>query len=297
MAQLGEIANVKASLAKLQSSSRSGSILSASGAVRKVAGVPLNMTIILQGHRVLAEDMYTMALLMPPLVAETVRFFGSVLVDVAREVHTPNIDTRATYDSISAGPVPGGPAMIFPVGLGTGIDVGPFTTYAPLLEFGFVHVGSGEFIFNPFMVPATDIITPVFFDTMIQLAEIAQFRRTLVGPAALSPASGILSGLRGGLYSASKFIGDVQVFGFRGLSSVRGGLLVAAQSLGDVNATMRGAIGHRISRRVVGRFAGRGLHANVSTTLSGPGRKWTGTSMRIYNRISGRGFGAALRGL
>ena len=263
---------------------------------RIVSGQPSSMTIILQGQRVVTEDMFTLAAMMPPLVAEIVRFFGSVLVDVARMIHTPNIDTKETYDSISAGPQPGGPAVIFPVGFGTGIDVGPFTSYAPFQEFGFVHYQTGQFIQNPFMIPAADIIEPVFFDTMMQAVEVAQFRRTLSGPAALSPASGILTGFRGGLYSASKFIGDVQVFGFRGLSKFRGAALTGAQSIGDVNATMRGAIGSRIVRRVTGRFAAGGLHANVSTTMTGPGREWTGASMRIYNRISGRAFGGALRG-
>ncbi|MDK1039627.1 MAG: hypothetical protein QGD91_12065 [Actinomycetota bacterium] len=256
------------------------------------------MTVILQGERVVAEDLFTLAAAMPVMTQQLVLFFGEAMVDVARMFHFDNIDTQATYDSISAGPQPGGPAQTFQLApFKTGIDVGPYTSYAPFLEWGFVHHLSGDFIHNPFMVPAADAISPAFLDAMVQLIEVTAFRRTLSGPAAASGAAATLSSIRGSLYSISKFIGDIQVFGFRGLSGVRGNVLKTAQTLGDVSAVMRGAILHRTSRRISGRFASGFLRAKVTTSLSGPGTAWAGSSTRLYNRIAGRGLGVGLRGL
>lgn len=259
------------------------------------AAWPITMQVVLQGERVLAEHFYAWAQSANPIVYQFVQFFGVAMAEVAKTIHAPNIDTQATYDSITAGE--DGDAMPFPVGTGWGLDVGPTTEYAPFQEFGFTHYQTGQWIQNPFMVPAADVIDPLFTDAMIQLAQIAQDRRFFTGPAGQGSASSTLSSIRNALYSYSKFAGDIQVFGVGGLSRSRGVALTGARLLGDVNAGMRGAIGHRITRRVYGRFASAGITASVSATLRGPGQSFVSSSSRIYNRIQGRVFGKALRGL
>ena len=301
MASLAELTNVTA---RLPRTTGSRNVLSAAGVSRDLAkrggvrGGGVDLIVTLRGQRVVTEDLFTIAREMPGMVNAMVGYFGEVLVNVSREIHTPNIDTQATYDSISAGPGPGDPMQTFPLGpFITAVDVGPFTSYSKFLEFGFVHHLSGEFIHNPFMIPASDIITKPYYDAMTQLVQVSVARRRLSGMAAASPASGILSSIRSALYATSKLAGDLQVFGIRGLSGVRGFALAGARGLGDVNAGMRGAIGHRITRRVAGRFAAGGLRTSLSTTLTGPSSAQIDSSTRLYNRISGRGFGALLRGL
>ena len=289
MATLGEIAGATA-IAK-------PGALSGAGLNKVLAGSPISMVTILQGERVLAEHFYAWAQMAGPVTETLVLFFGATLAQVARDFHEPNIDTKETYDSISAGPEPGGPPMVFPMGTGHAIDVGPFTEYSKFQEWGFTHWISGAWIQNPFMIPAADVVEPLFQDAMEQLAEIALNRRFLSGGAAASSASEVLNSYRNYLYSYSKFAGDLQVFGIGGLSASRGAALRGARLLGDVDSGMRGAIGHRISRRITGRFAARGITASVTTTLRGPSQSSIGSSNRIYNRIRGQVYGKGLRGL
>jgi len=290
MPTIGELAPVAAAAR--------GRTFSRAALNKRVAASPISMVIELQGERVLAEDFMVFAQNADPIVAQIVMFFGEGLKEVAKQIHIPNIDTQATYDSISAGPEPGGPPQIFRAeGGGWGIDVGPFTKYAPLQEFGFTHYLSGEWIQNPFMIPASDIIDPLFTDAMIQLAEVAQDRRYFTGPVAQSPAANHLAGIRNALYSYSKFAGDIQIFGIGGLSASRGAALRGARVLGDVDAGMTGAIGTRFQRRFTGRFASGGLSTVTSATLFGPSTAFTGASGRIYNRIRGQVFGESLRGI
>jgi hypothetical protein len=258
----------------------------------------INVTVIMQGQRVLMEDFFAFAQNADPIVQQLVVFFGEGLKEVAKEIHTPNIDTQATYDSISAGADPGGPPMPFrDESGGWAIDVGPFTEYAPFQEFGFTHHLSGAWIQNPFMMPAADVIEPLFGDAMYQLAEVADDRRFFTGPAAQSGGAQILGGLRNFLYSYSKFAGDIQILGVGGLSGSRGAALRGARLIGDVNAGMRGAIGTRFTRRFTGRWAAQGITAYTSTQFSGPSGAFTGSSLRIYNRIRGQALGQGLRGI
>lgn len=292
MATLGELAQVAA-----ESRGRTFS-RAALNRTSVRASNAINVTIVMQGQRVLMDHFFAFAQNADPIVQQLVVFFGEGLKEVAKEIHTPNIDTQATYDSISAGPDPGGPPMPFRAEEGGwAVDVGPFTEYAPFQEFGFTHYLSGAWIQNPFMMPAADVIEPLFGDAMYQLAEVADDRRFFVGPAAQSGAAPMLGGLRNFLYSYSKFAGDIQILGVGGLSGSRGAALRGARMIGDVNAGMRGAIGTRFTRRFTGRWASQGISAYTSTNFSGPSSAFSGSSMRIYNRIRGQALGQGLRGI
>jgi len=70
--------------------------------------------------------------------------------------------------------------------------------------------------------------------------------------------------------------------------------LSGARAAGDIEAVVRGAIGTRIERRVVGHFASGGIRASVSSQISGPSSSFSASSQRIYNRVAG---GFAGRGL
>lgn len=252
------------------------------------------MTITIQGARAVTEHWAGVSLLTGAISPFFVGLYGDFLAETAKEIHRPNIDSRATFDSITAGQEPGQPAHIFFADGGPAVDVGPNTFYAPFQEFGFIHWRTGNFIINPFMVPAADAISPLFFDAFIQLAEVAANRSAFGGSA--SAGNALLGGFRGLLYSYSKFLGDIQVFGGfgPGVGRSRTLALQGAQALGDVDSVMRGAIGRRVTHRFVGRFAAQGISTTVSTSLSGPSSRSIGSSSRLYNRIRGRAFGRGL---
>lgn len=279
MAQLGEIANVTAR------SSRFPTAVTGAAAVRATVLGDMNLVATIQGQRTLEEHLFVVSAIMPPILRALVGYFGVILAETAKEIHFPHIDTGATYDSIQAGRVisiPGGGA----------INVSVSTPQSKFLEFGFVHQ-SGQWIHNPFMIPAADAVTPMFVDAVEQAAAIAGNLRFFRGEAASSPANDILGSVRGALYSYSKFAGDIQVLGFRGLSKGRGLALRGAKGIGHVQAARVGTLPARFLRVGVGRFGGRfGRQGFVSgfggaSALGGP-------AARIYNRITGRAFGGAL---
>lgn len=285
MATLGALATA---------SSRRGSGISAHAASRSVRGSPISMTISIQGARAVEEHFLAVAALTGAISPFFVGLFGDFLAETAKEIHRPHIDSGATFDSITAGASPGQPAAVFFVDGGPAVDVGPNTLYAPFQEFGFIHNRTGNFIINPFMIPAADAVSPLFFDAFVQLAEVAANRAAFGGPA--SAGNAVLSQFRGFLYSYSKFLGDIQVFGGFGpvVGASRTAALRGAQILGDVDSGMRGAIGRRVTHRFVGRFAARGISTSISTSLTGPSSSYIGSSSRLYNRIRGRAFGRGL---
>jgi len=291
MATLGELVSV--------TSGRKGNIgRHSANRIAAASSGGIGMTVYLQGAGVTTDHFLAVAAMSDPIVRELVLYFGEATKEVAKQIHQPNIDSGETYDSISAGPDPGGPPAVFPAdGGGWAIDVGPFTEYSVFQEFGFTHHLSGEWIQNPFMIPAADYIEPMFGDAMYQLAEIAGDRRWFTGPAAASGAGAVLGSFRGLLYSYSKFAGDIRILGFGGLSGSRGVALRGAQALGDLDAGMKGAIATRVSRRFVGRFSSGGISAVTSGSIVGPSSAFTGGSARIYNRVRGRVFGRSLRGI
>lgn len=261
--------------------------LTGAGAVRH-AGLgtqTLGIYATMQGQRVLMQDLYTTALITPMMLHNITLYMGIALRETAKIFHTPNIDTKATYDSINSsfGPLPGGAQT----------DVWVGTDYSKFLEFGFVHHGSGQWIFNPFMIPAADIWIPAFIDAVQQTANISIGVRGLTGPGADTPANDILQQARGALYSYSKYAGDIQVLGFGGLSAGRGIALKGAQGLGNIQAARQGTLAARSARVAAGRVGGRFGRTGLVSGFS-PGQVFTGPSARLYNRIGGRLFGGGL---
>ena len=275
MAQLAGLANASSYAA-------GSSSLTGAGAMR-VAGLgTLQLYATMQGQRAVTQDLFVLSTIIPAMIRAVVPYFGVVLAETAKEIHLPHIDTQATYNSIKADGytvIPGGAA----------IDVSVSTPQAKFLEFGFVHHLSGNWIHNPFMIPAADAVTPYFVDAIQQIAGVAVGGRFLSGPVATSPAAGILASTRGLLYSYSKFAGDIQVLGFSGLSASRGYAVKGAKGIGNIQAIQGGTLSGRAARLLGGRVGGAALRGG-----SFGGGILSGSSGRIYNRISGRALGGSL---
>jgi len=255
-----------------------------------VAGGPISIVIELQGARAVAQHWAAIAAFTIPAASQITGFFGGFLASTAREIHTPNIDTGATFASISPTNFSAGPSA--------SIDVGPETAYAIFQEFGFTHHLSGKFIQNPFMIPAADAIAPLYVSAIAQLAEIAANRTSFNGPGA-GAASSSLTGIRSFLYSFSKFAGDVQVFGIGGSSLVaaRSASLQSARLLGDVSAGMGNSLGKRFTIRTTGSFATGGIRSTISGGVTGPSSSFSSGGRRIVDRIAGRVTGGGLKGI
>jgi len=264
-----------------------------------IAGGGISVTFVVQGDRAVIEHFANIAITAGPMLEATVGQAGTFLANLAAEIHRPNIDTQATFDSINAG-VEGSPTRLPSVkthkpGMYS-VDVGPTTFYSRFQEFGFVHYLSGKWIQNPFMMPAADVTQPLFEQAVIQIAEIAATRTFFGGPIAggrIGPGSH-LSGVRDKLYSANKFAGDLKVIGVN-LGGFRTWSLTAARMLGDANSLMRGALAQRFTHRFTGRFVSGGLSTTRSAILSGPSSQFSSSAQRIYNRVSGGVLGRGLR--
>lgn len=279
MAQLGELAGVTATQGAAQG-------VTGAAAVRGSVLGDLNLVATMQGQRVLAEHWFVVAAIMQPMLMSVTQVFGMLIAEQARINHTPNIDTGDTYRSIKSGQVQA-------LKGGATVEVSVSTPYAKFLEFGFVHHLSGKWIFNPFFIPAADAIAPHYVDAIEQIAAIAGSRRFLTGLAGQTPANDILATVRKGLYSFSKAAGDIQVLGFGGLSKSRGVAVKGAKGIGNVQAIQQGDIVGRIERLGAGRVGSGILRGGAI----GGGSILTGASGRIYNRLSGRAFGGALKGI
>jgi len=278
-AQLGEIANFKGYAP--------GPALTAAGGVRSATLGPMNLYATMQGQRVVTQDLYVLSVAIPAMIRQVVPYFGFILAETAKEIHFPNILTQDTYNSIKADgfmTLPGGAA----------IDVSVSTPQSKFLEFGFVHHQSGEWIHNPFMIPAADLVTPYFVSAVEQIMATAAGLRFFSGPVAASPAANTLGSIRGALYSYSKFAGDIQVLGFGGLSKSRGYAIRGAKGIGNVQAMQAGTLGGRAIRLVSGRIGGSAIRTG---SFGGVGSMFSGPTGRIYNRLSGRAFGGALSGI
>jgi hypothetical protein len=255
------------------------------------------MTITIQGARAVEQHFAAVAVATAVMAPFFVGLFGGFLEQTAKAIHEPNRDTGDTYESITAGQEPGQAPFVFFTDDGPSVDIGPSTLYSPFLEFGFVHWRTGDFIINPFMIPAADATSPLFFDAFVQMAEIAANRTTFSGAAGAGNAP--FGAFRGFLYNYSKFLGDIQVFGSfgPGVAASRGAALKGARGLGDIQSGMTGAIGTRVTHRFIGRFAAQGISTSISASLSGPSSSYIGSSNRLYNRIRGQAFGRGLGGL
>ncbi len=265
---------------------------------RAAFAAPINLQVIIQGDRALTEHWITIASTVDPLMNSIVGQSAQFMANLAANIHQPHIDTGETFASINAG-VENSPDREARVLSGFGIhvaEIGPTTPQARFLEFGFTHVNSGRFIQYPFMLPAADITAPLFIDASAQVAELAVNRFFFSGPiAGATQPTGILNGLRAGLYTFSKFAGDARVAGID-FGGIRGAGLSAARAIGDINSIMRGAISTRITHRATGRFATGALSTTRSAVITGPSSQFTASAQRIYNRVSGRGTGQTLAG-
>lgn len=253
------------------------------------SGAPINTLILIEGAETVIEDQLAVAEFTYHATRTAVDWAGAFLENLMKEIHRPHILTGATFDSISRTD-----DGLHEEGFGSwAVEVGPETPQARFLEWGFLHPG-GKWVQYPFVIPAADIIAPLFTDLFVQIAEVAAFRRSISNELGGGVADQ-LDAIRSRLYAFSKLAGDVAVFGFGGLSGVRGAALSTAALLGDVQSVIRGAIGHRVSRRVTGRFASGALRAQVTANITGPSSSFSNAATRLYNRISGftvgRGFG------
>ena len=265
-----------------------GGPLTGAGAVRAAGLSPINLTATIQGLNVLTQHFYAISAITPSLIQAITLYYGEVLAELAKENHYKNIDTRATYESIKA-------SEVTPLPSGGSIDVSVSTPQAQFLEFGFVHYQTGEWIFNPFMIPAADAIARPYFDAIMQVISLAGDLRLFTGGAAAA-AGGQLAGVRGLLYSYSKFAGDIQSLGFTGLSASRGAALKGAQGLGNVQALQHGTAVARATRVAVGRAGGSFGRTGVTSGFN-PSSALSGPAARVYNRVGGRLFGGALSGI
>ena len=239
------------------------------------------VTFEIQGLNVLTEHWFVVAQLTDELAPGVLDFYADIITHNARQFVRK--DTWATHDSIDKGDG----VMRF----GNGdyeVDIGADTLQARFLEWGTVNQPA-----YPFMVPALDMSEKHYQRAFLDIIKIAC---TINGKASLRGDVGRdgrirspISRARSGLYSLSKALGDISVFGGREfLSPIRQFALLAARGIGDVDSAMKGAMGARISRRLRGRATGR-LQGFGSASLSAS-RTYTGSvgGQRIYNRFVGR---------
>jgi HK97 gp10 family phage protein len=249
---------------------------------RKARGSFSRTTFEVQGLNVLTEHWYTVAVLTDQLAFAAVDFYSDIVIHNARQF-VPK-DTWATHDSINKDP------GVVRSAIGDySAWIGPTTFYSRFLEFGTIKMSP-----RPFMIPAVDMIEKDFIRTFEQIARIPDQITPRVmlsgGFGRDRRARSPISSLRSGLYSISKFLGDISVFGGREfLSPIRSFAITGARLLGDVDATMRGRIGARFSHRLRGRAVGRlsGFGTASLTASKAYSGSFTG-GHRIYNRLVGR---------
>ena len=248
---------------------------------RKGRGSFQRVTFEVQGLNTLTQHWFTVAALTDQLAPGVCDFYADVIVHNARQFVRK--DTWATHDSINKG------NGVIRSAMGDySVWIGAETPQARFLEFGTVNMPA-----FPFMIPAIDMVEKDFIRAFGDIARIAD---TVTGQASLRGDVGRdgrirspISSLRSGLYSLSKFLGDISVFGGREfLSPIRAFALRGARALGDTNALMQGAVGMRISHRLRGRATGR-LQGFGSASLNFS-KTYTGGlgGQRIYNRFMGR---------
>lgn len=248
---------------------------------RKSRGSFKRVTFEVHGLNTLTEHWFTVAALTDALAPAVCDFYADVIVHNARQFVRK--DTWATHDSINKG------NGVIRSAMGDySVWIGAETLQARFLEFGTVNMPA-----YPFMIPAIDMVENDFIRAFGDIAKIAD---TVTGQASLRGDVGRdgrirspIGRLRSGLYSVSKVLGDVSVFGGRQfLSPIRAFALRGARLIGDVNAVMRGAAGMRVSHRLRGRATGR-LQGFGSASLSFS-KSYTGGlgGQRVYNRFVGR---------
>ena len=204
--------------------------------------------------------------------------------------------TGATWESINKAP-----GVISKPGRAEySVRVGPTTFYAPFLEYGTIWMSP-----RPFMMPAGDVMEKLLFESFKAFAKLVGLTHapTQIGNVQ-GPSGNVLADqrvhspftqARSFLYSTSKFLGDISVFGGREMfGPARALTLSLARSLGDVSAIMSGAIGSRVTNRLGGRVTGKisGFgSASLQHSKSYSGFAGGASGHRIYQRVVGR-FGS-----
>ena len=240
-------------------------------------------TFEVQGLETLIEHWYTVAALTDAMAPVIVDFYGDVTIHNARQFVPKR--TWATHDSINKEP-----GVVRSQMGDYSVWMGPTTFYSRFLEFGTIKMSP-----RPFMIPALDMVEPDFIKAFEQLAKIADH---VGGPISLGTADrdprtkSILQQYRGGLYNVSKYLGDIAVFGGRGVvSPIRANAITLAKAIGDVQSIMSGTLGSRISHRLRGRATGRIRGYGSASLAYGetysdfPGGEG---GRRVYNRFMGR---------
>ncbi len=234
-----------------------------------------------QGLTTIIEHWATVRALTLELTPQVLDFYADVIVHNARQFVPKR--TWATHDSINKEP------GVYQVGKNNFVvDMGPTTFYSRFLEWGTVNM-----IARPFMVPAIDMAEPDYLRAMKDIAGIADQLSTNVGlkgdVGRDQRITGTITAFRSGLYSISKSLGDIAVFGGNNvIRPTRSFSINAAKTLGDVSAVMKGAVGARFSRRLTGRAVGK-LAGFGSASLSAS-KNYSGQisgGQRVYNRFVG----------
>ncbi len=269
-----------------------------------------HVVIEVTGLRVLEQHMQAVAYMTHNLSVRALQLCGAYCADLARDnlaiplkankAGRAHVRTAELWMSIFPG-VDGkefaidsnGDTMWIDITAGAGLP----DARARFLEWGFRHVQSRTFVRYPYMMPALDKTAIVLRRTVVAIATIPT-KWPSWDPILNHPASkASIATTRAFLYSASKAMGDIQVFiGSPFIGRMRGYTLMAAKQLGNLNAVMRGAIATRVSSLTLGRIAGQIQAGMRMPTLTAPS-SYSGMANRVYNRFIGRGFGLSIHDL
>lgn len=248
----------------------------------------------IQGANALSEHFWALSQMWDPFAQGLLEVVGEIGIEVARE-NVP-VRTGATRDSINMAPG----VMPFE-GTGYMIEVGPTTFYSPFLEYGTIKMAP-----RPFMVIAGDAMEVLTVNSVIEFLKLVD---TETGGSGFGGGAGVggkglgrvmsdprvrnpFSRHRTFLYSGSRFLGDIAVFGGREvLGPVRASMLGMAKSLGDIgsimNATLTTRITNRLRGRAVGRLTGFGS-ASLSHAKAYSGFPGGEGGHRVYQRAVGK---------
>ena len=223
-------------------------------------------------------------------------------IGIARAKELVHKRTWATHDSINKDP-----GVVDWGHTGNWyIDYGPTTFYAPFLEYGVSRRGGGFNKPYPFMIPSGDMAEVALYASVIGLVSLLDSNTGGMGFTSAGGAAGrpvLTDGriqspfgkYRSFLYSTAKALGDVSVFGGRGvLGPVRSSMYRLARLMGDIQAGMTGTVNRRIVNRLHGRVTGRIIgfgSASLSHSASYSAFVGGASGHRIYQRVAGR-FGS-----
>lgn len=260
----------------------------------------------MQGANTVATEFFGIAQVFPDFAVQLLDVVADIMIDEARE--RVRVETGATRDSINKDPGVWnkGERGEF------SIRVGPTTFYAPFLEYGTKAKGGG--MRNrpyPFMIPAADAVEPTYLAAVMHFMSIISTGTLAAGVPGMAQimdgatgfgdtggggrSQGIrkaITDLRTFLYTTSKFLGDVAVFGgHTQIGPARRMMMTTARALGDISASMNSTLSSRFTRRLSGRVTGR-LIGFGSRTFSG-GASYSAFiggrgGHRIYQRVAGR---------